>query len=175
MRYIDVRSTSRSGHGGEEQAGRRDEAAAASGALVAGGEGSARSGTPDRGPTANGVPVARGARWRRDRCPARHEQGRSAGAIGSRRTVAAICGAARRSRAAWVQHAAVDAEAGPAVDRAGVRRSIQRGPRLAPARATGALQPEARSPRPGTRCCRHRALAQAHLAGFKKAPDARED
>src|SRR5439155_24148322 len=49
-----------------------------------------------------------------------------------------------------------------------IRRAVQRGPRLALARAVGFVQPEARSARPGTQRRGHRVLAQTHLASAKK-------
>ena len=82
--------------------------------------------------------------------------------------VAAICDAARGCYGTRLRHSAVDAQAGTTVDRARVRRTVQRGPRLALARATGLVQPEARSTRPGTRRSCHPALAQADLASAKK-------
>src|SRR4030095_4996194 len=96
------------------------------------------------------------------------EQGRTASAIGSSRTVAAVRGVARGTRSPWFQHAAVDAQARAPIDRTRIRRSIQRSARLAPAWPTRPVQPEARPPRLGARRGGHRALAQAHVAGAKK-------
>jgi hypothetical protein len=46
---------------------------------------------------------------------------------------------------------------------------------VAPARAVGLFQPEARSARPGARRGRHRALEDAHLAAAQEKPAAGED
>ena len=175
MRYIDVGKTSRGAYEGEDQIGRRGQAPSARGSSVARRQEPTGSGARGRGAAADGVPLAGGAgRWRH-RCAARYEQGRTAGAIGSGGIVAALCGAAGGGYGARLCHTAVDAQAGTAVDRARVRRAVQRSPRLAPARAAGLVQPKARSARLGTRRCGHRALAQAHLAGAKKTPLAKED
>jgi len=175
MRYIDVDSTSRSRHGGKKQAGRGDETAIARGSPTTCGQDAARGCAGGQGPAPERVPLARGAQCRRDRCLTRHEQRGTPGTAGCSGVVAAVRGAARGSRTPRLYHAAMDAQAGSAVDRARVWCSIQRGPRLAVAGAPGLLQPEAGSAGSGARCRGHRALAQAHLAGSKKTPDARDD
>ena len=57
---------------------------------------------------------------------------------------------------------------GSGLDRTRIRRAVQRGARLALARAVGVLQPEAGSARLGARRGGDRALAQADVAGSKK-------
>src|SRR5206468_1200905 len=167
MRYSDVVMISRETHG-KEQTGRGGQATRACRSATAGRQESAGSGARGRGAATDRVPLARCAESRRHRRAARYEQGRAAGAIGGRGIVATICGAARGPHGARLRYPAVDAEAGTSLDRARVRRAVQRGPRLAFARAVGLVQPEARSARLGTRRCGHRALAQAHLASAKK-------
>jgi hypothetical protein len=175
MRYIDVGSTSRSRYGGKEQTGCSSQAAGTCWAAAAGGKDATGGGARSGRPPADGIPLARGAHRAGDRRVARHEQGRSTGTAGRGRAVAVVRGAARGPREARFYDAAVDAQAGALVDRARVRRAIQRGPRLAAAGAAGLLQPEAGPARLGARCRGHRAVAQAHLAGAKKTPDARDD
>jgi hypothetical protein len=173
-RYLDVVRMSRGMHG-KEETGRGGQAtgacrsAAARRQKPAGCCSSGRSAATDR------IPLARCAESRWYRGAARYAQGRAAGATRGGRTVAAICGATRGGHGARLRHATVDAQAGTTVDRTGVRRAIQRGPRLALARAVGLIEPEARSSRLGTRRCGDRALAQTHLAGAKKTPLATED
>src|SRR6266508_2327167 len=82
--------------------------------------------------------------------------------------VAAVCDAARGCHGTRFCYSAVDAQAGTAVDRARVRRAVQRGACLALARAAGLVEPEAGSTCLGARRGGHRARAQAHLASAKK-------
>ena len=175
MRYLDVGVTSRGRHEGEKQTGRGDQATRACGSAAARGQESRGGGTGGRRTPANGVPLARGARSRRHRGAARHEQGRTPGATGGGRIVALICDVTRGGCGTRFCHAALDAQAGAACDRTRIRGAVQRGPCVALARAAGAIQPEAGSTRLGTRRRGHRALAQAHLAGAKKTPLAKED
>src|SRR5438477_4625785 len=167
MRYTDVVMMSRQAHG-QEQTGRGDQATRACRSAAARRQEPGGSRAGGRGTATNRVPLARGAESRRHRRTARYEQGRPAGATGGGGVVTAICGAARGRDGTRLRHAAVDAQAGTSLDRARVRRAVQRGPRMALARAAGIIQPEARSTRLGTRRCGYRALAQAHLAGAKK-------
>src|SRR5438552_11471013 len=167
MRYTDVVMLSRETHG-KEQTGRGGQATRACRPPAARRQEPAGSGARGWRAAPNRVPLARGAESWRHRRAARYEQGRAAGAIGCGGIVATVCGDARGPHGARLRHTAVDAQAGSAVDRARVRRAVQRGPCLALARAAGLVQPEARSARLGTRRCGHRALAPAHLAGAKK-------
>jgi hypothetical protein len=173
MRYSDVVMMSRGTHG-EEQTGRSGQAASSCGSTAACRQESAGSRTPDRSAAPNRIPLAQcpgGGRYRRT---ARCEQGRKAAAAWRRRAVALICDAARGASGARLLDAAVDPQAGAPVDRARVWRSIQRGPRFALARTTGLFEPEARPARLGARRGSHRAVAQAHLAGAKKTPLAKD-
>ena len=175
MRYIDVGVTSRGGHEGKEQTGGGGQTASARWAAAARRQEPAGSGAHRRSPAANGVPLARGARRRWHRCAARDEPGRTTGAAGRGGIVAAICGVVRRCGGARFCDATMDAQAGAAVDRTRIRRAIQRGPCMAAARPIGLIQPEAGTARLGARPSGHRALAQAHLAGAKKTPVAKDD
>ena len=173
-RYTDVVMMSRRTHGKEEP-GRGGQATRACRSAAARRQESTGSGARGRGAATNRIPLARCAESRRHRRAARYEQGWPAGAIGGSGIVAVICGAARGRYGTRLRHAAVDAQAGTSLDRARVRRAVQRGPCMALARAAGLIQPEARSTRLGTRRCGYRALAQAHLVGAKKTPLAKED
>src|SRR5437667_9738615 len=153
---------------GKEEPGRGGQATRACRSAAARRQESTGSGARGRGAATNRIPLARCAESRRHRRAARYEQGRAAGAIGGRGIVATICGAARGPHGTRLRHAAVDAQAGTALDRARVRRDVQRDTCVALARAAELIQPGARSTRLGTRRCGYRALAQAHLAGAKK-------
>ena len=174
VRYADVSVTSRIRHEGEAQLGRGGQTASTRGSAATRGQEPTGSSTHGRCPAPDRIPLARGAGSQRHRRPARDEQRWAASANRRRGIIAAVRDAARGRHGTRLLHAAVDAQAGRAIDRAGVRRAIQRGPRLALARAAGAVQPETRSTRPGTRRCGHRPVAQAHLASAKKTPLAKE-
>src|SRR6516225_3669496 len=168
MRYTDV-ATMMSGEAhGKEQIGRSGQATSARRSAATDRQEPAGGGAPCGCAAANGVPLAGRARRRWHRRAARHEQRRTAAAAWRRGIDAAICNTARGRSGAWFCQSAVDAQTSPAVDRARVRRAVQRGALLALARPTGLLQPEAGSARPGARPRRYRTLAQAHLAGAKK-------
>ena len=175
VRYADVRVTSRIRHGGEAQLGGGNQTARTCRSVAARRQEPAGSRTAGRCAATNRVPLARGARSQRHRCVAQHEHRWAAARTRRSRVVAAVCDAARGGYGTRLRYCAVDAQASTAVDRARVRRTVQRGPRLALARAAGLIQPEARSAGLGTRRCGYRALAQAHLAGAKKTPLAKED
>src|SRR6267378_295154 len=139
MRYIDVVMISRETHG-KEHTGRGGQATRTCRPTAARRQESAGSRAHGWGAATNGISLARGAESWWHRCAAQHEQRWATGAIGSGGIVAAVCGTTRGRRGAWLRHATVDAQAGSVVDRTRVRRAVQRGPRLAFARAVGAVQ-----------------------------------
>ena len=174
MRYIDVVMMSRRTHG-KAQLRRCSKTTRSCGSPAARRQEPARGCAAGRSAPTNRVSLARGAQCRWHRCLAGHEPWGTAGAAWRGRVVTPVCDAARRRSRARLCYAAVDTQTSPTVDRTRVWCAVQRGPRVALARPTGSVQPEARSARARARRGGNPALAQAHLAGVKKTPPARED
>ena len=170
MRYSNVDISLELSHESKEQIGRGGKAAGARCTATASGAQAGRSGGDGRRAAANGIPLERRARSRRDRCTARHEQRRTPSLAGCRGIGTTADRVDGRTDGAWFWHPAVDAQAGACVHRAPVRGTVQRRACLAPTRADGLFQPEAGTARAGTRRGGHRGLEEAHLAWAQKKP-----